>query len=221
LSERVCPPGPGSACRSCAAIEQMTDLLFQSSSRTAIEARRVVANRHASARQAAQIKSLQICLNVRADAASRRGDSNPGPRHYEFRCDHRPRACVSRQTHRVSALPPIVLASSRRPMRSKETSAVRGRSRHNHGTNAAEDGHGAMPIGRRSRLKNAVVCRDYRGVVALRRRDRTSSTSWGSQVRALHRPSRSHRAVLTDYWKCGMIRSWISFSWSFMCGTSP
>jgi len=103
-----------------------------------------------------------------------------------------PGACVMRRTHCVSAVLPLVLASLRRPMRSKETSAVCGRSRHNHGTNAAEDGQGAMPIGRRSRLKNAVVCRDYRGVVGLRRRDRTSSTSWGSVSFASRRLQRRH-----------------------------
>jgi hypothetical protein len=70
-----------------------------------------------------------------------------------------PGACVMRQTHCMSGLLPLVLASLRRPMRSKETSAVCGRSRHNHGTNAAETGHGAMPIGQAKSTQERRCCR--------------------------------------------------------------
>jgi hypothetical protein len=87
---------------------------------------------------------------------------------------------------------PHAVASQPRVMSSSEPGAALDRSRHNHGTNAGEHGHGAMLIGPRSRRQNAVVCRRSTGVVAECRRDCTSSTSWWShsrlqQGRGLHR----------------------------------
>jgi hypothetical protein len=88
----------------------------------------------------------------------------------------RPFAPVRRCRCRMQSL-------ARNAMGSYEWSVALDGSRHIHGTNAAEHGHGTMPIASRSRHQNAVVCRRYTGVVAACRGDCTSSTSWGIVVR--------------------------------------
>ena len=51
-----------------------------------------------------------------------------------------------------------------------------------------------------SSRQNQLVARlEETGIVAASRRDRTGSTSWGSQVRALHRPFRESRQIRRDF----------------------
>jgi hypothetical protein len=109
-----------------------------------------------------------------------------------------PRPTGGRASSPPSAVAPSVAAGTSGPSvaiagRRATMSASRGARgcallRHKHGTNAPGTGGGATTSRGRRRIQVAPVCRDLAGVLAARRSDRTSSTSWGDCDRPCDSP---------------------------------
>jgi hypothetical protein len=100
---------------------------------------------------------------------------------------------------------PIALAVSSSSLRSERsrtpgvTSTWRESPRHTRGTNVRKAARAAKPNAALEVVANALGWRLFLASVVMPLGGCTSSTSWGSQVRALHRPLRESRLIKRDF----------------------